>query len=137
MVQAAHPPGAGVTAVEAAEAGPVGVVGYCWGGLLTWRAACAVSGIRAAVPYYGGGMTAPAEAARNPQCPVLAHFGDQDHGIPLEGVRALQAAHPHVQVQIYPAQHGFNCDHRGAFNADSAALARERTLAFFAEHLQG
>ena len=35
----------------------VGVVGYCWGGLLTWRAACMLQGIAAAVPYYGGGMT--------------------------------------------------------------------------------
>lgn len=121
----------------AAEAGPVGVVGYCWGGLLTWRAACALSGIRAAVPYYGGGMTTPAEVARQPQCPVLAHFGDQDHAIPLEGVHAFQAAHAGVRVEIYNAQHGFNCDHRAAFNADAAALARERTLAFFAQHLQG
>ncbi|MDR7306898.1 dienelactone hydrolase family protein [Rhodoferax saidenbachensis] len=120
----------------AAEAGPVGVVGYCWGGLLTWRAACSVSGIRAAVPYYGGGMTAPAEVARQPRCLVLAHFGDQDHAIPLEGVQAFQAAHAEVRVEIYNAQHGFNCDHRAAFDAPSAALARERTLAFFAEHLQ-
>jgi carboxymethylenebutenolidase len=121
----------------AAEAGPVGVVGYCWGGLLAWRAACLLSGIRAAVPYYGGGMTMPAEVARQPQCPVLAHFGEQDHAIPLEGVQAFRAAHAAVQVEIYPAQHGFNCDHRAAFNADAAALARERTLAFFARHLRG
>ena len=121
----------------AAEVGAVGVVGYCWGGLLTWRAACALSGIRAAVPYYGGGMTTPAEVARQPQCPMLAHFGDQDHAIPLEGVQAFQAAHAGVRVEIYNAQHGFNCDHRAAFNAAAATLARERTLAFFAQHLQG
>ncbi len=121
----------------AAEAGPVGVVGYCWGGLLTWRAACLLTGIRAAVPYYGGGMTTPAEVARQPQCPVLAHFGDQDHAIPLEGVHTFQAAHAGVRVEMYNAQHGFNCDHRAAFNATAAALARERTLAFFAQHLQG
>lgn len=139
-VEGLSPPGAlqDVQAAvnAAAEAGPVGVVGYCWGGLLTWRAACLLSGIRAAVPYYGGGMTTPAELARQPQCPVLAHFGDQDHAIPLEGVRVFQAAHAAVQVEIYPAQHGFNCDHRAAFNADAAALARERTLAFFSQHLQ-
>lgn len=121
----------------AAQAGPVGVVGYCWGGLLTWRAACLLSGIRAAVPYYGGGMTAPAEVARQPLCPVLAHFGDQDHAIPMAGVQAFQAAHAEVRVEIYPAQHGFHCDHRAAFNAAAATLARERTLAFFAEHLRG
>ena len=120
----------------AAGAGAVGVVGYCWGGLLAWRAACLLSGIRAAVPYYGGGMTTPAEVARQPLCPVLAHFGDQDHAIPLDGVQAFQAAHAGVRVEMYSAQHGFNCDHRAAFNATAAALARERTLAFFAQHLQ-
>jgi len=117
--------------------GKVGVVGYCWGGLLTWRAACLLKGISAAVPYYGGGMTAPQEVARQPQCPVLCHFGEQDHAIPLDGVHAFAKAQPAVEVQIYPAQHGFNCDHRGSYDAPAAALARERTLAFFVRHLAG
>ena len=117
--------------------GKVGVVGYCWGGLLTWRAACLLKGISAAVPYYGGGMTAPQEVARQPQCPVQCHFGEQDHAIPLDGVHAFAKAQPGVEVQIYPAQHGFNCDHRGSYDATAAALARERTLAFFARHLAG
>jgi carboxymethylenebutenolidase len=115
--------------------GKVGVVGYCWGGLLTWRAACLLKGISAAVPYYGGGMTAPQEVARKPQCPMLCHFGEQDHAIPLDGVHAFAKAQSGVEVQIYPAQHGFNCDHRSAYDATAAALARERTLAFFARHL--
>jgi carboxymethylenebutenolidase len=119
----------------AAQFGKVGVVGFCWGGLLTWRAACTLSGIAAAVPSYGGGMTTPAEAARTPRCPVLAHFGEQDHAIPLDGVRAFQQAQAGVQVHIYPAQHGFNCDHRGSFDPASALLAQQRTLAFFAQHL--
>ena len=122
-----------------AQFGKVGVVGYCWGGLLTWRAACTLDGIHAAVPYYGGGMTSAAEAARKPLCPVLAHFGDQDHSIPLDGALAFQKAHADdgVQVHIYPAQHGFNCDQRGSFNQAAADLARARTLAFFAQYLGG
>jgi carboxymethylenebutenolidase len=115
--------------------GKVGIVGYCWGGLLTWRAACTLKGLSAAVPYYGGGMTAPAEAARQPQVPVLAHFGDQDGWIPLETVHAFERAQPGVQVQVYAANHGFNCDHRASYNADAAKLALERTLAFFAQHV--
>lgn len=120
---------------HASTAGKVGVVGYCWGGLLTWRAACALVGISAAVPYYGGGMTADAEMARQPACPVLAHFGDQDQWIPLAGVEKFKQAQPGAEVHIYQANHGFNCDQRGAYNAAAAKLARERTLAFFARHL--
>jgi carboxymethylenebutenolidase len=119
----------------AAAFGKVGVVGYCWGGLLTWRAACLLHGLSAAVPYYGGGMTSAAEIARTPKCPVLAHFANHDQSIPLEGVAALRAAQPEVEVQMYQASHGFNCDHRGAFDAGAAALARDRTLAFFTMQL--
>lgn len=115
--------------------GKVGVVGYCWGGLLTWRAACLLTDISAAVPYYGAGMTQGAELARQPLCPVLVHFGEQDASIPLDTVKAFAAAQPKVQMQVYAANHGFNCDHRGAYNAPAAKLALERTLAFFAEHL--
>lgn len=118
-----------------AGGGKVGIVGYCWGGLLTWRAACTLSGLAAAVPYYGGGMTTPEESARQPRVPVLAHFGEQDRWIPLDTVQAFRAAQPGVEVQVYAAHHGFNCDHRGAWDAAAAALARERTLAFFARHV--
>jgi carboxymethylenebutenolidase len=120
---------------HASQAGKVGIVGYCWGGLLTWRAACALHGLSAAAPYYGGGMTTPDEIARRPKVPVLAHFGDQDHWITLDSVEALKKAHPEVEVHIYHANHGFNCDQRGSYDAAAAKLARERTLAFFATHL--
>ncbi len=121
---------------HAAQAGKVGVVGYCWGGLLTWRTACMLSGVAAAVPYYGGGVTTPEEVARKPQAPVMAHFGDQDHWIPLDGVEAFKQAHPEVEIHVYNANHGFNCDQRGSWNEPAARLARERTLAFFARHLR-
>jgi carboxymethylenebutenolidase len=120
---------------HASTAGKVGIVGYCWGGLLTWRAACMLDGLAAAVPYYGGGMTTPAEIARQPKVPVLAHFGDQDHWISVESVEAFKKAHPEVEVHLYHANHGFNCDQRGSFDAAAAKLARERTLAFFGKHL--
>lgn len=115
--------------------GKVGVVGYCWGGLVTWRSACTVPGLAAAVAYYGGGMTAGHESARQPSCPVMCHFGEQDHAIPIDGVRAFAQAHKQVEVHVYPAQHGFNCDQRASYDAPSAARALERTLAFFARHL--
>jgi carboxymethylenebutenolidase len=120
---------------HAAQAGKVGIVGYCWGGLLTWRAACELQGLSAAVPYYGGGSTTPQEIARKPRVPVLAHFADQDRWIPMEGVEAFRHAHPEVEVHVYHAHHGFNCEQRGAYDAEAARLARERTLAFFARHI--
>jgi carboxymethylenebutenolidase len=120
---------------HAAQAGKVGVVGYCWGGLLTWRSACLLDGLSAAAPYYGGGMTTPAEIARKPRVPLMAHFGDQDHWITLDSVEAFRRAHPEVEVHLYHANHGFNCDQRGSYNAQAAKLARQRTLAFFAKHL--
>ena len=136
-------PGAGVmqdiqAAIDhAAQAsgGKVGIVGFCYGGLLTWRAACLLKGLSAAVPYYGGGVTSEDEIARQPQCPVMAHFGDQDTHIPMQGVDAFTKAHPEVEVHVYPANHGFNCDQRGSYDEAAATLARERTLAFFAAKL--
>ena len=126
---------AAVDHAASVSGGKVGVVGYCWGGLLTWRAACLVKGVAAAAPYYGGGVTTAAEMARQPHCPVQAHFGAKDHWIPLDTVEAFRQAHPQVEVHVYDADHGFNCDQRGSWDAPAAKLARERTLALFAQHV--
>jgi carboxymethylenebutenolidase len=115
--------------------GKVGIVGYCWGGLLAWRSACTLSGLSAAAPYYGGGMTVGEEPARQPACPVMVHFGDQDHWIPMDTVEAFKKAQPGVQVHVYQANHGINCDQRGSYNAAAATLARQRTLDFFSDKL--
>ena len=122
-------------AATLAPGGKVGVVGFCWGGLMTWRAACTLPSVSAAVCYYGGGMTGEHEANRQALCPVLAHFGSKDHYISLESVEAFKLAQPKVEVHIYEADHGFNCGQRGSYSAAAAAKANERTLAFFAQHL--
>ena len=122
-------------AAELVPGGKIGVVGFCWGGLMTWRAACNLGSVAAAVCYYGGGMTGELEANRQTLCPVLAHFGDKDHFISLESVEAFKLAQPKVEVQIYAADHGFNCDMRGSYDEAAAKLANERTLAFFQQHL--
>jgi carboxymethylenebutenolidase len=121
-------------AVKAASgAGKVGVVGYCWGGLITWLASAQVPGLVCAVPYYGGGM--PDQASVQPKVPVMGHFGEKDAHIPVEGVKKLAAAHPRHQFFTYSADHGFNCDQRGSYNAPAAKQARERTLEFFRKHV--
>jgi len=99
-----------------ASTAKVGVVGYCFGGLMTWRG---VAG----------------ELEREAECPVMMHFGDQDAHIPLTDVDKVRAAHAAVEVHVYKADHGFNCDHRASYDAASAAQARERTLDFFANHI--
>jgi carboxymethylenebutenolidase len=115
--------------------GKVGIVGYCWGGLLTWRAAGRVTGLSAAVPYYGGGSTSEVERVRQPRCPVLAHYAEHDGWIPMDTVQAFIQAQPTVEVHTYDAHHGFNCNHREAYQEASAKLALTRTLAFFEKHL--
>ena len=122
-------------AAKASGGKKVGIVGYCWGGLLTWRSACLLQGLSAAAPYYGGGVTTPEETARSPKVPVLAHFAEEDQWIPMDTVQAFAKAHPEVEVHTYAAHHGFNCDQRGSWHEPSAKLARERTLAFFAKHI--
>jgi carboxymethylenebutenolidase len=80
-------------------------------------------------------MTTPEESARQPKVPVLAQFGNRDHWIPLDTIEAFKKAHPEVEVHVYEADHGFNCDQRGSYNAEAAKPARERVLAFFGKHV--
>ena len=72
--------------------------------------------------------------AETPRCPTILHFGRLDKNIPLDGVEAFAAAHPETPVYLYDAGHGFNSDRRADFHAESAQLARERTLALFRAH---
>lgn len=120
-------------AIAAAKpAGKVGVVGYCWGGSVAWRAATQLD-CAAAVGYYGG-MVAQF-ANEKAKCPVMLHFGEKDASIPLSDVEKFKQAQPGVPVHVYPAGHGFNCDDRAAYDDAAAKLARERTLAFFRSHV--
>jgi carboxymethylenebutenolidase len=113
--------------------GSIGIVGYCWGGTVTWLAAARLSGFAAAASYYGGGIGQ--FAAEHPRCATQCHFGEKDHAIPLTEVAAVRDANPTVEVCTYPAGHGFNCDARASFDAAAAKRARERTLAFFRKHV--
>jgi carboxymethylenebutenolidase len=67
----------------------------------------------------------------------MYHFGERDKHITQDDVAKIKATHPEGIYYIYPADHGFNCDMRGSYDAPSAALARKRTLEFVAQHLAG
>ena len=115
------------------RAGKVGLVGYCWGGTIAWVGAARLEGLACAVAYYGGGI--PDFADEQPECPVMFHFAEQDKRPTLAQAREIAAAHPEAIAHFYPAGHGFNCDQRGSYHAESARLARERALAFLREHI--
>jgi len=112
---------------------PVAVAGFCWGGTLAWLAAARLSGLCAAVAYYGTNIAGYLDDA--PRVPVLLHFGELDANIPPEKVDAIARAYPDIALYRYPAGHGFNCEDRPAFHARSADAATERTRQFLKEHM--
>ena len=118
----------------------IGITGFCMGGRISYLAACEVpEKIRAAVPFYGGGIAV--EKTAKLRAPVLAFFGDRDAFIPMETVdRLKEEAKRHgkpVEVVVYPgADHGFFCNERGSYEPRSAADAWERLKRFFATHLR-
>lgn len=126
---------ADIDAAAVALAGTsLGIVGYCWGGTLSWWGATRTARFKAASCWYGGGIAAT--RGETPHCPVQMHFGDKDTSIPQSDVALIRAAQPGAEIYVYPgAQHGFGCDERGSFSATDAAQAQERTLTFFAHHL--
>ncbi len=115
-----------------AHDGKVFIVGYCYGGSMTWLAAAKVPGLAAASSYYGSMVQA--NATLTPLCPTIVHLGRQDTMIPADEVKAaIRAANPGVPVYIYDdAGHGFNNEDPERHATGAAELARERTLALFA-----
>ena len=112
----------------------VGVVGFCFGGTLAWLAATRLNAA-AAVAYYGGRIAE--NAAQQPRCPVMLHFGKLDKHIGPEEWDKIRQAHPEVPLFLYDAGHGFNCELRSDYEPTSAKLARERTLDFLGKNLGG
>jgi carboxymethylenebutenolidase len=115
------------------HAGRVAVIGYCWGGTLAYLAARELP-VFCAVSYYGGQIKDHLSAT--PRRPVMYHFGEQDPHIPMSDIEKIRAADPAGIFHLYPAGHGFNCEERSTYDAASAQLARERTLAFLDAQLE-
>jgi carboxymethylenebutenolidase len=115
--------------------GPVGIVGFCLGGSVAYGAATKLSGLKAAVCYYGGAIVRFADD--KPTVPTQLHFGEKDSSIPVRDVEIIRKKRPDVEIFVYPgAQHGFSCDERASFDKASANLAWPRTMGFFAKHLK-
>jgi carboxymethylenebutenolidase len=129
------------------DAPAAGVVGFCFGGRVSFLVA-AERALGAAVGFYGGGIVTPrfpqfpalAERADRMRTPWLGLFGDRDGSIPVDDVEALRTALERAPVPTeivrYPdAEHGFHCDVRPAHRPGDARDAWARTLAWFDHHL--
>jgi len=123
-------------AIDAVQTvGPVGIIGFCLGGSVAFVAATRLTGLKAAIGYYGGAVVRFAD--EKPKVPTQLHFGEKDAGIPLTDVETIKAKRPDVEVFVYPgAQHGFHCDERPSYDKASSDIAWPRSMAFFAKHLK-
>ncbi len=111
------------------ETGKVAIMGFCFGGTVSWLASCRGE-FDASIPYYGSDMCDyPNEPAR---CPTLCHVGDLDTAVPPGDVKMFQEKRPEVEWCIYPgAQHGFdNWTRSSRYHKEASELARDRTLDF-------
>lgn len=131
---------AAVRFLEANEGtnGKVGVVGFCYGGAIASYLASNVAELDAAVPFYGS-PPAPEDAPKI-KAPMLLQFAEHDERINAAwpaSEAALKQAGVKYQAFVYPGtQHGFNNDTTPRYDKDAAALAWQRTIAFFNEHLR-
>ncbi|MGA2129158.1 MAG: dienelactone hydrolase family protein [Xanthobacteraceae bacterium] len=114
---------------ELRPVGPVGVIGFCMGGSVAFLAAAKVDGLAAAACFYGGQIIRFAD--QKPRCPTQMHFGDKDANIPLTDVAAISEKRPDCEVYRYPAEHGFCCDERSSFHAESASIGWMRSIRLF------
>lgn len=122
-----------ILAAAALLPGRRGIIGFCMGGTLAWQAASRSTAFDAACGWYGTGIAADLGARL--ACPVQLHYGDSDHAIPLADALKVRDARPDVEVFLYEAGHGFGCTERASHVEAAAALAWERTCAFFDRHL--
>jgi len=117
----------------------IGVIGFCYGGLIAWLTATRGENLKmqpsCCVGYYAGGVGKVAK--EDPSCPVMLHFGAKDDHIGKDQIEAVRAAHPEVEIFVYEgAGHAFNRDVDPAhYDAAAAKLARERSLAFLKSHI--
>ena len=112
----------------------VAVIGFCFGGALSYLASTRLN-LNCAISYYGGGI-AEKYINQKPLCPIMYHFGALDPIIPSTDVAAIQSNHPEGVFHIYEdAGHGFNCSDRRDYHSESAKIAFARSLEFLKMHV--
>jgi carboxymethylenebutenolidase len=126
---------------ELVQADRIGITGFCMGGRISFLAAATQREIRAAAPFYGGGIGGLLDRAKDIQCPLLLFFGERDAFIPNDEVerikKTLADLGKQAEVKVYPgADHGFFCDARASYNGEAARDAWQRLLKFLGQHLK-
>ena len=118
--------------------GKVGSVGFCLGGLLSFLTATRTD-IDAAVCFYGVGIENKVDEAKSLKRPVMLHVAEEDQFVPKAAQATLTEAlsgHPLVTLHSYAGRdHAFARKGGEHYDAADAALAEQRTLAFFAANL--
>ena len=139
-----------------ADAGRVGITGYCWGGKVVWQAAARFDAIKAGVAWYGrlapaatateaqvaAGQPWPIDLAGDLKSPVLGLYGSEDGGIPNDTVAAMNAAlsaagKADSQITLYDgAPHGFHADYRASYREAAAKDGWAKLLDHFSSYLR-
>jgi carboxymethylenebutenolidase len=119
----------------------IGVTGFCMGGRISFLTACRNADIKAAVPFYGGGIGGLLDQAPKITCPMLLFFGDQDPFIPNDEVEKIKSTladlKKDAEVVVYPgAPHGFFCNERDSYRPEAARDAWDRLGMFLMKHLK-
>lgn len=133
-------------ALPSVKRGAIGMTGFCMGGFITFLAACRLP-LRAAAPFYGGGIGRnmmpserrphpPIEEAQGIGAKMVVFYGEKDAFIPPDEValvkERLAALGKDAEVIVYPgADHGFFCEERPSYHAAAAQDAWKRLLRLF------
>jgi len=118
----------------------LGLIGFCWGGEMSFSTVTEVRGLNAGVVFYGRSPK-PLERLETIQAPVLAHYGEKDPGVNQDipaTEEAMKKYHKSYAYKIYPgAQHGFHTDTSPErYHSEAAKEAWAKTLDFFKKNLQ-
>ena len=126
----------------------IGIVGFCYGGRVSYLAACNVSDLAASVVFYGGGIgnalgdgPSPLEQTANIGCPMLGLFGVEDANPTPDDVAKMDSkltthGKAHEFHSYDGAGHGFHCETRASYRPEAAADAWGKAVAGFGQHLK-
>ncbi len=116
----------------------LGMIGFCFGGGITWRTVTQEPRLLAAVPFYG--PPPPLDDVPNTTAAVLGVYSADPGDFANEGrdelAAALAAAGVTHEIRVYPGtEHAFHNDTGPRFNEEQATAAWEDTLAWLGQYL--